>query len=128
MPRISFRMNVALKRMLACLFAMTFLGQFAAFGGPGPGINQVTFLPSEVGTEIFNFPTNVAAGQPTSIDFQHGYLYIGAAHSLDNTIPGKASWINFTNPRSPTVIAQVTAGGNKPHMIAFYRDRMIDGF
>ena len=61
-------------------------------------------------------------------DFQYGYLFIEAAHSLDGTMSGKASWYNFSNPRSPTLITQVTTGGNKPHMIAFYRDRMVDGF
>lgn len=109
-------------------FACLLGGCVVALAGPGPGINQATFLPSEVGTEIFNFPTSMVGGQPTMIDFQHGYLYVGSAHSLDNTIPSKAIWINFTNPRSPTLITQVNTGGNKPHMIAFYRDRMIDGF
>src|SRR6185295_2232985 len=95
---------------------------------PGPGIVQPTFLPSEVGTEIFTFTTNVVGGQPTMVDFQHGYLYIGAAHSLNGVLPSKVNWINFSNPRSPSVITSVNAGGNKPHMAAFYRDRMIDGF
>src|SRR6185436_18444602 len=99
-----------------------------AFAGPGPGIVQPTFLPSEVGTEIFTFPTNVIGAQPTMVDFQHGYLYVGAAHSLDGTLPSRVNWINFSNPRSPAVITQIIAGGNKPHMAAFFRDRMIDGF
>ena len=96
--------------------------------GPGPGITQATFLPSEVGTEIYNFSNSIVGAQPTVADFQHGYLVINAAHSLDGTQSGRVNWINFSNPRNPSLIAQVTAGGNKPHMIAFYRDRMIDGF
>jgi DNA-binding beta-propeller fold protein YncE len=108
---------------LSCLLAGG-----AVLAGPGPGINQPTFLPSEVGTEIFNFTTNMTGGQPTMVDFQHGYLYVGSAHSLDNTITSKAIWINFTNPRSPSVITQINTGGNKPHMAAFFRDRMVDGF
>jgi len=97
---------------------------FNASAAPGPGINQVTFLASEVGTEIFNFPTNVVGAQPTVNDFQMGYLVISAAHSLDDSLPGRVSWFNFSNPRNPTLITQVTTGGNKPHMIAFYRERI----
>ena len=106
----------------ACFFAAK------AGAAPGPGINQVTFLPSEVGTEIYNFPTNVVGAQPTVNDFQMGYLVINAAHSLDDSLSGRCSWFNFSNPRNPTLITQVTTGGNKPHMIAFFRDRMVDGF
>ena len=95
---------------------------------PGPGINQATFLASEVGKEIFTFSNSMVGGQPTMIDFQHGYLYIGSAHSLDNTVPTKAIWISLANPRSPTVITQINTGGNKSHMAAFFRDRMLDGF
>src|SRR5438309_888458 len=110
------------------LLAGVLLCAVGANAAPGPGINQVTFLGSEVGTEIFNFPTNVVGAQPTVVDFQHGYLVINAAHSLDSSLSGRVNWYSFSNPRNPTLISQVTTGGNKPHMIAFYRDRMVDGF
>ena len=85
-----------------------------SYAGPGPGITQATFLPSEVGTEVFNFSNSVVGAQPTVADFQHGYLVINAAHSLDGTQSGRVSWFNFSNPRSPSLITQVTTGGNKP--------------
>lgn len=125
-PIISSHLRGAIASAL--LVTGQWLFSFAASAAPGPGINQVTFLASEVGTEVFNFPTNLVGAQPTVNDFQQGYLVISAAHSLDGTLPGRVSWFNFTNPRSPTLITQVTTGGNKPHMIAFYRDRMVDGF
>ncbi len=118
-----------IRSVLRRLFGSAFLlGTSLCIAAPGPGIQQVTFLPSEVGTEIFHFTTNMVGGQPTMIDFQHGYLYVGSAHSLDNTVTSKAIWISLANPRSPTVITQINTGGNKPHMAAFYRDRLIDGF
>src|SRR5215212_8151223 len=115
--------------VLRRLFCSTFLlGTSLCIAAPGPGIQQATFLPLEVGTEIFHFTTNMVGGQPTMIDFQHGYLYVGSAHSLDNSVTSKAIWISLANPRSPTVITQINTGGNKPHMAAFYRDRLVDGF
>jgi cytochrome c peroxidase len=110
------------------LIGAAWLGASIAIAAPGPGINQATFQPSEVGTEIYNFSNSVVGAQPTMNDFQYGYLFIEAAHSLDDAVSGKATWFDFSNPRNPTLIYQTTAGGNKPHMIAFYRDRMIDGF
>lgn len=61
-------------------------------------------------------------------DFQHGYLIIESAHSLDDTLAGRNSWYDFSSPRSPRLLAQASAGGNKPHMVGFYGSRMIDGF
>jgi hypothetical protein len=101
---------------------------FTAAAAPGPGINQVTWLPSEVGHEIYTFSNSVVGAQPTMNDFQWGYLIIEAAHSLDDSQHSLASWFNFSNPRNPVLISQVNAANNKPHMVAFYRDRMIDGF
>src|SRR5688572_16027544 len=103
-------------RLVSLICAATLLGSCAVGAAPGPGINQVTFQPSEVGKEIFQFTNSVVGAQPTMIDFQHGYLYIGAAHALNNSIPSRINWINISNPRSPTIIRQVTTGGNKPHM------------
>lgn len=120
---------IDLRSRVVCLAsAAILLGSHAADAAPGPGITQATFLASEIGKEIYQFSHSVVGGQPTMIDFQHGYLYIGAAHSLDNSIPSRVNWINISNPRSPTIITQVNTGGNKPHLAAFYRDRMIDGF
>src|SRR5262245_12050023 len=105
------------------LLRLRIIGPLLAFGtslanaGPGPGITQTTFLPSEIGTEIFNFPNTQVGFQPTVVDFQHGYLCVNAAHSLDSTVSGRVSWFNFSNPRNPTLITQVTTGGNKPHMV-----------
>ncbi|PWU16859.1 MAG: hypothetical protein C5B50_12625 [Verrucomicrobia bacterium] len=100
----------------------------SAFCSPGPGLNQVTWLPSEVGTAVYTFAYTIVGKQPTMSDFQHGYLIIESAHSLDDTLPGRDSWYDFSSPRAPRLLAQASAGGNKPHMIAFYGSRMIDGF
>src|ERR1041384_940796 len=86
------------------LIGAAWLGASIAIAAPGPGINQATFQPSEVGTEIYNFSNSVVGAQPTMADFQHGYLVINAAHSLDGTQSGRVSWINFSNPRSPSLI------------------------
>src|SRR5437764_5857090 len=91
---------------------------FQAPAAPGPGINQVTWLASEVGHEIYTFSNSIVGAQPTMNDFQWGYLVIGAAHSLDLSQPSKVSWYNFSNPRNPVLLSQVTGGNNKPHMIA----------
>src|SRR5215831_3573584 len=94
----------------------------------GPGIVQPTWLPSEVGHEILTFSNSVVGAQPTMNDFQWGYLVIEAAHSLDDTQPGRISWYNFSNPRSPVLISQAAGANNKPHIISFFRDRMVDGY
>src|SRR5437773_1705211 len=75
------------------------LGGVDVRAAPGPGLNQVTWLPSEIGHEVFTFSNSVVGAQPTMNDFQWGYLVIEAAHSLDVTQPGKISWYNFSNPR-----------------------------
>jgi DNA-binding beta-propeller fold protein YncE len=95
---------------------------------PGPGISQVTWQASEVGKEIYTFSNSVVGAQPTMNDFQWGYLVIEAAHSLDDAQHSVVSWFNFSNPRNPVLISQANAANNKPHMVAFYKDRMIDGF
>ena len=46
---------------------------------------------------------------------------------MDGSIAGRVNWYNLSNPRSPSLIMQVTVG-NKPHMVGFWSDRMIDGF
>jgi hypothetical protein len=94
----------------------------------GPGIIQPTWLPSEVGHEVFTFSNSIVGAQPTMNDFQWGYLVIEAAHSLDDTQPGKVSWYDFSNPRNPTLLFQGAGANNKPHVIAFFRDRMMDGY
>src|SRR4051812_42582167 len=96
------------------------------FAAPGPGLTQTTFTAAEVGTEVFRFPAASVGPQPTMIDFHHGYLYVGAAQSVDATVPGKVTWWNISNPRVPTLITSVAATGNKPHMAGFWADRMID--
>src|SRR6059058_4740646 len=81
---------------------------------PGPGINQVTWAPSEIGKEIFVFSNSIVGAQPTMNDFQWGYLVIEAAHSLDDTQPGRVSWYDLSNPRNPVLVAQAAGANNKP--------------
>ncbi len=95
---------------------------------PGPGLKQVTWNSNEIGTEVFRFPPAEVGPQPTFADFQHGYLYIGSAGAVNNSVPGQVNWYSLSNPRSPSRITAVAASGNKPHMAAFWNDRMIDGF
>ncbi|MEO5804745.1 MAG: LamG-like jellyroll fold domain-containing protein, partial [Verrucomicrobiota bacterium] len=121
-------MTTSRSLIIPLLSAAVWIGGYMANAAPGPGINQATFLPTEIGKEIYRFTNTIYGMQPTMIDFQHGYLFVEAAHSLDSSMAGKANWINFLNPRNPSLMTQVNAGGNKPHMISFYRDRMIDGF
>src|SRR3954466_15525365 len=113
------------------LAAITFLYAgvvLTASAASGPGIHQVTWAAGEVGHEVFTFSNSVVGAQPTMNDFQWGYLVIEAAHSLDNRQHSTISWYDLSNPRSPALLSQVTGGNNKPHVIAFYRDRMLDGF
>src|SRR3954468_18867282 len=65
---------------------------FPVNAAPGPGINQVTWSAAEVGKEIYTFSNSIVGAQPTMNDFQWGYLVIEAAHSLDDTQPGRVSW------------------------------------
>jgi cytochrome c peroxidase len=111
----------------AALFALIF-STLTLGAAAGPGLHQVTWSASEVGHEIFTFSNSIVGAQPTMNDFQWGYLVIEAAHSLDLTQPGKVSWYDFSNPRSPTLLFQGAGANNKPHVIAFYRDRMMDGY
>ncbi len=93
----------------------------------GPGMTQPTFAANEINKEIFNFPNATVGEQPTLIEFQRGYLYIGAG-SDSPTTRTVGSWWNFSNPRTPTAI-QITpiSGGNKPHMACFWDDKFLDG-
>lgn len=104
----------------------------------GQGINQVTFTPAEIGTEIFAFPNEpigvneeTVGIQPTIIDFQHGELYIAAGrHGQGGTPGGEANltWWNVSNPRTPTFIKkEVLPNGGKPHSITFWGDRFVTG-
>jgi hypothetical protein len=81
-----------------------------------------------VGHEIYTFSNSIVGAQPTMNDFQWGYLLIEAAHSLDDTQPGVISWYDFSNPRNPVLISQAPGANNKPHMVSFFRDRMVDGY
>ncbi len=93
----------------------------------GPGITQPTFTAAEIGHELFNFPNATVGEQPTFVDFQRGYLYIGAG-SDSPTTRTIGSWWNFSNPRTPTLIQAINfASGNKPHMGCFWDDKFLDG-
>src|SRR5262245_31794801 len=109
------------------VFVLTLLG-WQVRAASGPGLNQATWSASEIGHEIYTFSNSIVGAQPTMSDFQWGYLLIEAAHSLDNTQQGRISWYNFSNPRNPILISQALGGNNKPHMVSFFRDRMIDGY
>lgn len=111
---------------LAGIAALCWPGPLEA--APGPGLTQVTWNANEVGTEVFRFPAADVGPQPTFADFQHGYLYIGAAGAVNGSVPGQVNWYDLSNPRSPSKITSIPSGGNKPHMAAFWNDRMIDGF
>ncbi|MEM9015461.1 MAG: LamG-like jellyroll fold domain-containing protein [Verrucomicrobiota bacterium] len=100
----------------------------------GQGINQATFTPAEIGTEIFQFP-NEPAGlteetvglQPTIIDFQHGELHITAGRDGQG---GEVAltWWDLSDPRNPTFITKRELPfGNKPHSITFWDDRFVTG-
>ncbi|HSU53478.1 MAG TPA: LamG-like jellyroll fold domain-containing protein, partial [Candidatus Dormibacteraeota bacterium] len=113
----------------AVLFLLLAFNAFTCWAGsPGPGIHQVTWSAAEVGHEVFTFSNSIVGAQPTMNDFQWGYLVIEAAHSLDDTQPGKVSWYDLSNPRSPALLFQGAGANNKPHVVAFYRDRMMDGY
>ncbi|MGZ4975245.1 MAG: Ig-like domain-containing protein, partial [Limisphaerales bacterium] len=109
---------------------LAFILATSAFALPGPGVIQPTWLAGEVGKEIYTFDKTIIGYQPTMNAFEHGYLIIEAAHSVspDPTVSGKISWYDLSNPRSPVLLSQKTAGGNKPHMIAFWGSKMIDGY
>ena len=93
----------------------------------GPGMTQPTFTAAEIGHEIFNFPNATVGEQPTIVEFQRGYLYIGAG-SDSPTTRTIGSWWNFSNPRTPVLIQAIPfSGGNKPHMAAFWDDKFLDG-
>ncbi len=93
----------------------------------GPGIQQVKWSGGEVGREVVTFSNNTVGPQPTIADFQHGWLYIGAARSVDNSRQGVGSWWDVSNPRQPTLTTQKTIFNNKPHMLTFWEDKMLDG-
>jgi cytochrome c peroxidase len=101
---------------------------FHTNAAPGPGLTQIRWRADEIGREIFRFLPESVGAQPTFVDFQHGYLYIGSAASLNGSVPGQVNWYDLSNPRQPVRISAIPASGNKPHMAAFWRDRMIDGF
>ncbi len=95
----------------------------------GPGLTQATFTSAEIGKEVFTFPNATVGEQPTIVEYQRGYLYIGAG-SDSGTTRTVASWYNFSNPRNPTLlfnVANVTGRGNKPHMASFWLDQFLDG-
>ncbi len=120
----SFRIVPSFILLLGLILATSVLA------APGPGVVQPTWLASEIGKEIYTFDKTIIGYQPTMNAFEHGYLIIEAAHSVspDPTVSGKISWYDLSNPRSPVLLSQKTAGGNKPHMIAFWGSKMIDGF
>src|SRR5436190_4117568 len=67
--------------LVAVLLGITVVAKAA----PGPGLNQVTWLASEVGKEVYTFSNAVVGAQPTMSDYQMGYLVIGAAHALNSS-------------------------------------------
>ena len=95
----------------------------------GPGLTQATFTSAEIGHEVFTFPNATVGEQPTIVEYQRGYLYIGAG-SDSGTTRTVATWYNFSNPRNPTVlfnVPNVSGRGNKPHMASFWDDKFLDG-
>jgi len=115
---------ILLCRILFSFFAWFLVVSPSLFAAPGPGINQTTWAANEVGREAFIFPASATGPQPTMADFQHGYLYIGAANSVDKQTPGFLSWWDLSNPRNPNMVIRRQAGGNKPHVAAFWEDKM----
>jgi DNA-binding beta-propeller fold protein YncE len=95
---------------------------------PGPGIQQATFTAAEIGREIFRFNNATIGDQPTMIEYQHGWLWIGAGGTSTVGPNIRQNWFDISNPRSPVLFRSIPSSGNKPHMAAFWADRMIDGY
>lgn len=104
-------------------------------GGPetlGPGLVQVTFCslgedevwdPGDSDDPNGLLGNEVLGLQPTIIDFQYGWLYVGSGGAISDH-----HWIDVSDPLDPVFkYYDRSAQGNKPHVISFWRDTTSTG-